>query len=299
MRNRDLDDVTQIEYQQGVEFLKSGQLEKGWEAYDLRYGYGKIGTSLSRDTRHLYWTGEKSDGVVLVDDQGYGDFFHFARYIPMVQRRVGGIVEVACKPGLPELILDSFPGVRIIPLERNAGDMWFYSRTNFPYHLITSLGRLFGTSLDTIPRDVPYIKTKVQKWTNARIGLCWTSEVTWADNYEIKSIPYKLIEPLILRDDAMSLLGIDLKTNYSVENWRDTAAIIDNLDLVITGDFAVAHLSGALGKPTWVLLPYDCDWRWMRDRTDSPWYPTARLIRQTTPGDWIPVIKEVTRWLNP
>jgi hypothetical protein len=291
-----VDPVTQIEFDRGIQYLKDGDYLKGWPLWDLRYGPGNIGQPIESNTKRgytqPYWRGEPTEGVTIVDDQGYGDAFQFLRYIPLLQQRCK-VVEIAPKPGIAELLLDSFPGVRLISFRRHKGDMWFWSNEMYPYHLLTSLGGLFKTTIDTIPNQMPYIKAGRRQIDGKHIGLCWTTDMTCVDNYHTKTIPYELIRPLLDRPDVMSLQ----MEHLNVGTWQETATIINGLSLVITGDFGIAHLAGALGKPIWVMLSHDCDWRWQTgDR--SPWYPTASLYRQDRPGDWQSVLDKIHRRLE-
>ena len=292
----DIDPITHFEYQEGVQYFKEGDYLKAWPLWDLRYGWGKIGvpikSQITTNGMRSYWQGEQTEGIILVDDQGYGDCIQFLRYIPLVQERCK-IVEVAPKPFLGQLILDSFPNVRLIPLERyRDGRMFFHSMTDFPYVHITSLGKIFGTTIDTIPNK-PYIKATKTIKTDKKIGVSWETAIVEADNRFDKSIPKKFIEPLFRDYKCMSLQKEDLNVN----EWSETAAIIHGLDLVISGDFGVTHLAGALGKPTWVMLCHDPDWRWCTG-IQSPWYPTASLYRQDYPGDWKSVLDKITQRLQ-
>lgn len=286
-----IDPITQMEYGEGVNALKVGDYRNGWKGWELRYGYGKIGETIWRsatDQRpRYYWDGKPSEGVILVDDQGYGDFFQFSRYIPLVQQLCKYVL-VACKPGLPELILNSFSGnIGIIPFSRfSNGRMSFVTDTPYPYYHINSLGYLFQSTPETLPNN-PYLKAETIN-IGKKIGVCWKTDITWVDNYNEKVIPDKFIKPIFQNYNAMSLQ----KEHLNVKNWFETASIINGLDVVISGDFSIAHLAGALGKPVWVMLSYDNDWRWGTKNT-TPWYPTASLYRQEYLGDWEGVIHRI------
>ena len=287
-----VDPITQFDYNEGIESFKAGDYLKAWPRWDLRYGYAKIGyptsTNIQNNLWNPYWQGEATEGLIVVDDQGYGDAIQFLRYIPLLYQYCKNI-EVACKPGLNELIQDSFPKVRLIDFRREStGDMWFYGTATYPYYLLTSLGRIFQTTIDTIPNTMPYLKAGSVKFDRPTIGVCWTTDVTWADNYSDKTIPKEIILPLLQEYNCISLQ----KEHLDVRNWSDTAAIINGLDLVISGDFGIAHLAGALGKPLWMMLQHDPDWRWCTGGR-SPWYPTASLYRQDCPGDWNSVLEKI------
>ena len=164
------------------------------------------------------------------------------------------------------------------------------------YHCeITSLGAMLKTTLDTIPQNIPYLRAwQGPPLDNIKIGLHWKTDHTIGERFFVKSIPDEVMEPLLNRDDTISLHVED--TN--AKSFAETAAMVNNLSLVITGDTVIAHLAGALGIPTWILLSHDCDWRWLRKRLDSPWYPSVRLFRQKELNDWVGVINEVRSALD-
>ena len=275
-----LDPITQLEYDEGVKYLRDGNYKQGWPLYEKRYGPTH---DLSKR-----WQGDYQECVVLYNLQGFGDCIQFLRYIPIV-KQLCNVIEIAFQSSLTKLVVDSFPYVKPIRWEREG----FYSQhKNFQKYPITSLGYLFNTTLDTIPRQIPYLKASTIQ-TNKKIGICWETSVTWnmlGQHPSKRIIPRQLIDPLLSRNDVISLV---LKGD-----WSTTAAIVNDLDLIISGDFAVAHLAGALGKPVWIVLPHEADWRWLKDRIDSPWYPTARLFRQPEPGNWTNVLKEVGQELD-
>jgi hypothetical protein len=179
----------------------------------------------------------------------------------------------------------------------------------------------FKTTLETIPADVPYLSApadRLARWRASldtlprpRVGLMWTRGGSPQDR---RSMPLRVLLPLLelrdiqfvalqkeLPDGEAALLqstGVRSFLGERLADLADTAAIIAMLDLVITIDTSIAHVAGALGKPMWVLLPFSADWRWLRARSDSPWYPTARLFRQSAPGDWQSVVTQVAQALQ-
>jgi hypothetical protein len=183
-----------------------------------------------------------------------------------------------------------------------------------------SLPLVFGTRVDTIPARVPYLAAPADRraaWAarlgpatpgRRRVALCWAGNAAYATDM-LRSVPLALLEPLLsepevelylvqteLRagDDAVvaSHPGVvDLRRD--LQDFADTAAVLERMDLVISVDTAVAHLAGALARPLWVMLPFAADWRWLEERTDSPWYPTARLFRQPAFGDWGSVTRAI------
>jgi ADP-heptose:LPS heptosyltransferase len=187
---------------------------------------------------------------------------------------------------------------------------------------LMTLPLAFGTSCDTIPSQVPYLKAndeRVRAWrqrlgsgSRRRIGIAWSGNPAQPDD-RLRSIPAERLTPLLQRRDCefhavqtgltdidaeqLAQLGVHVHST-DLHDFGETAALMVALDLVISVDSAPAHLAGALARPTWLLLQSNADWRWMRDRTGSPWYPTMRLFRQPTPGDWDSVIAAIVRALD-
>jgi tetratricopeptide (TPR) repeat protein len=273
--------------------LALGDYTSGWPLYEN--WHNNIDPETYKKDKASQWDGQPTDNLVILrDDQGFGDCIQFLRYVPMVQERCSKILMVV-KPGLEQLVRNSFPGLQYSPyqitdrmIQIRCDPLDFPTLRQSP---ITSLGSVFNTTVDSIPNKVPYLFAPGHGIRG--VGVCWNSGNQW-ENAHIKSIPYRLIRPLIDATAALSLQQEDLRVN----SFAETAAIIKELDLVITVDTAVAHLAGALGKPVWILLAKDCSWRWMQNRTDSPWYPTAKLYRQKTAGDWQPVIDDVMKALD-
>lgn len=189
-----------------------------------------------------------------------------------------------------------------------------------------SLPGLFGTTLETIPCVVPYLHaepSRVRHWRGVlaphngiTVGICWRgnpqhyddrnrsmnldyfTSLTQIPGVRLISLQKPVNEPDTARLASLGIANIGVRMDPGIDQFIDTAAVIKNLDLVITIDSAVAHLAGALGKPVWVLLPLVPDWRWLLDRDDSPWYPSMRLFRQTQQTDWTEVIARVSEALR-
>jgi hypothetical protein len=257
------------------------------------------------------WNGEPlaGKGIYLYIEQGFGDAIMFARYAPMVAAR-GGTVLFCVRPPLKEL-LTGLPGV-IVGVPGDQGPRCHYMCP------LLSLPRIFKTRLDIIPGGVPYIHAvpeRVEKWKpriprdgKLTVGLVWAGGRDYKAD-RVRTVGFERFAPLLghpdvryvslhteLREeDAARMAAHPEIVHFGSEivDFADTAAIVSQLDLVISVDTAVAHLAGAMAKPLWLLLPFTPDWRWLLGRDDSPWYPTVRLFRQERNGDWPGVIARV------
>jgi tetratricopeptide (TPR) repeat protein len=291
--------------------LKRGDYRAGWAEYAKRWrasDYEAIAVEGIPE-----WHGEPIDGkrILLVREQGFGDQFQFLRYA-RVLAELGATVDVCVRAPLLE-IAQRVPGVRRAWTGTPGGDYNFWVS-------LMSVPSCVGTELTTIPADVPYLfadEAKAEQWrqrlhavagSRPKVGLVWAGSPTFG-NDRYRSMPLAALAPLcdltgvawfnLQKGAAQTQLAHLPETlrphdlTADLNDFADTAALIDGLDLVISVDTSVAHLAGALGKPVWVLLPANSDWRWLENRSDSPWYPSARLFRQTTLGDWAPVIAQV------
>ncbi len=282
--------------------LLQGRFEEGWREFEWRWrkkGY----TSLSRSFDTPPWTGEplNSKTILIHAEQAFGDTIQFARYLPMVADR-GGKVILECPAQLARL-LETVEGVcQVVP----AGS----SLPRFNYHApLMSLPLIFGTTPGTIPTNVPYLSAPAEctiHWQgllendpHIKIGIVWAGRRK-PDPH--RSCQLKELAPLAAIKEATFYTlqigegaeqaaspppGMELvDLTGQITDFADTAALIVQLDMVVSIDTAVAHLAGALGKPTFLLLPFAPDWRWMLDRKDSPWYPTMRIFRQDRRNSW-------------
>jgi len=276
-------------------YLRAGRFADGWAEYEWRWL--RPGTPVEHRNAPA-WDGGPLEGrtLLLVCEQGLGDTLQFARYLPHVVRK-GGSVILRCQPELVRL-LSGFSGVAHIVTREDPLPAFDVQSS------LMSLPGLFGTTVDTIPNQVPYLPKPEDLASGAldgdglKVGLVWGSSPTDPS----RSCPLSKLAALgrvpgarffSLQKGAWAAdLGQTPDTEFiedlsgRIHDMADTAAFIGQLDLIITVDTSVAHLAGALGRPTWILLPYLADWRWMVDREDCPWYPTARLFRQEAPGDW-------------
>jgi Flp pilus assembly protein TadD len=292
--------------------LLIGRLREGFCAYEWRRR-GKA------EPQAPLWTGDApiaGKTILIHAEQGFGDTIQFIRYVPIVAT-LGARVIVAVPPPLKPLIA-AMPGITAL----TAGD----AQPAFDFHCpIMSLPFAFGTEIDTIPGPVPYLRpspdrialwrarlTEIAKGSQRRVGIVWAGNASFARDRR-RSIPFASLLPLLAMpattfialqrevpsSDAATLAARPRVVNIGPEfrDFGDAAAAISLLDLVIGVDTAFVHLAGAIAKPVYLLLSYSPDFRWMLDRSDSPWYPTARLFRQSASGDWETVIDQVARRL--
>jgi tetratricopeptide (TPR) repeat protein len=298
--------------------LLSGDFEPGWEEYEWRWRT-RATAPWRRDFAQPLWVGEEplADRTILLhDEQGFGDAIQFVRYLPLVAARAAKVI-LEVQPPLKAL-LSRVAGAALV---RGRGEDLPAFDVRCP---LLSLPLAFKTRLDTIPATVPYVSAsedRIIKWKQRlppegkrRIGIAWAGNPAFSGD-RTRSIGLPRFAPLLsvegvelysiqrdLRDGDRDILrshpGV-VQLGDAMEDFDDTAAIISLLDLVISSDTSVVHLAGAMGKPVWVLLQHVADWRWLMDRDDSPWYPTARLFRQPAIDDWESVVARVMRELLP
>ena len=290
--------------------LQTGRLREGWALYESRWQTPSLPPR--RFTAPL-WQGEAlGDGVLLLHaEQGIGDTLQFCRYVRLAAERARVVLEV--QPPLRRLLARSLPDVEQI-ITRGQ------TLPQFSRHCpLLSLPRIFNTTLDTIPAEIPYLspdpaeaaawQTRLAALPGLRVGLAWRGNQAFADAKRKRDMDVAYLAMLAaipgisfvsLQKDlspeaqatAQSLLPL---TDWTSElgDFAQTAALVAELDLVIAVDTAVVHLAGALGRPAWLLNRFDPCWRWLRDRDDSPWYPTLRQFRQSAVGDWAGVMQRV------
>ncbi len=292
-------------------YLVQGDFERGWPEFNWRFG------SLIKTPHNFHQKNLSEKRILIRVEWGLGDNIQFIRFAQQLKKQ-GAIIFVQSYHELVPL----FSRCPYIDRVIKCGDA-------FPPHDIQipmlSLAHACNTTLDTIPQKIPYLypdENLVQKWQQIipkdtfNIGICWQGK---GDQHAPASLQKNI--PLALFAPVAQLPQVKIYSLQKTENtdkklplnittfddtfdkmhgrFMDTAAVIKNLDLVITIDTSIAHLAGALGTPVWVLLPKYTDWRWMHNRTDSPWYPTMRLFRQKKGGNWYDVIDEVVNALKP
>ncbi len=298
-------DYAEAHYNLGWSLLLAGDFAEGWTEFEWRWRIA--GGQVARDLPAPFWTGEPLDGrtLLLHAEQGAGDTFMFCRYVALAARR-GRVVLEAPAPLVG--LLSRLPGLAGIVTAGAA-------LPPFDLHCpLLSLPRAFGTTLATVPAEIPYLAAdpvRIAAWRERlrgiggrRIGLVWAGNPTQRDDRR-RSIPLAALAPLATvpgvtfvslqkgrretPPDGMRLVD----WTDELRDYDDTAALIEALDLVVGVDTGVVHLAGALGRPVWVMNRFEPYFAWMTERADSPWYPSLRQFRQTAPGDWVGVIESV------
>jgi Tfp pilus assembly protein PilF len=305
-------DLVSAHWNRSLAWLQKGDYERGWVEYEWRWQRKQ---TPKRPFTQPLWDGSPlaERSILLYMEQGLGDMLQFIRYARLVKER-GGTVIVECPPFLMPLF--SF----VSGIDRLVGED--QSLPGFDVQApLMSLPRLLGTTLANIPAEVPYLHAEgalAEEWARKlselrgfKIGIAWQGNRhhKW-DRF--RSIPLAEFEPLArlrgvrlislqkgygteqLRANRFPVTELADELDASAGAFMDTAAIMKNLDLVITTDTALAHLAGGLGMPVWMALSAIADWRWLTGRDDSPWYPTMRLFRQTKLGDWSDVFERLT-----
>jgi tetratricopeptide (TPR) repeat protein len=303
-------DDADASFNEALALLTLGEYRRGFEKYEYRWQ--RTGMPQRRSRGRPLWLGEyplTRKTVLIHAEQGLGDTIQFARYVPLVAEGGANVVlEVQS-----EL-------VALMRGLRGANTVIARGETPPPFDVHCPLGSLplaFKTEPDTVPAEVPYLAAddaSLAKWSSRigelarpRIALTWSGHASHVNDRN-RSIAFTRLAPLfsvaarfvsiqrdVRKDDAAALAAESRVTHVgdALETFADTAAVIALSDLVICVDTAVAHLAGAMGRPVWVMLPFAPDWRWTLDGETSPWYPTARLFRQTSIGDWDSVIARV------
>jgi hypothetical protein len=317
-------DLADGHFNAGLCRLMLGDLERGWQQHEWRWDTAQL-RAVKRNFVQPQWRGtEDLSGktILLHAEQGFGDTLQFCRYVTKVAERADRIIlEV---PKSLQALMQSLPGpLQII----TAGD----PLPDFDMHCpLLSLPLAFATRLETIPSQIPYLSAPAEKakvWRDRlgthdalRVGLVWAGDprkqMPGAHRIDRqRSLTFDQLAPIVdvqncafyslqKGDDAVAQLHnnalrhrvIDWSENF--HDFSDTAALIENLDLVIAVDTSVLHVAGALGKPLWLINRYNTCWRWLLDRDDSPWYPSLRQFRQDSTRQWGPVITRIAAALQ-
>lgn len=293
-----------------------GDYVEGWKLYEWRWKL-KNREAFIRDFTQPLWLGDhpiEGKKLLIYPEQGMGDIIQFSRYVSMLASMGANVILELPRP-LASLMSTLEGEYTIIEYGRNLPKFDFQCP-------ITSLPLAFKTTVETIPATVPYLyanSEKTNRWSDKlglkekqRVGLVWSGSTTHNNDHN-RSLLLKQLEPIFqlsvefhclqkeIRDDDLEMLSSISNLNCHQDDlfdFSDTAALIDQMDIVISVDTSVAHLAGALGKTVWILLPFTPDYRWLLNRKDSPWYPTATLFRQPAIGDWTSVIHDIIEQLE-
>lgn len=294
-----------LHWDHALSLLRLGRLREGWEEFEWRWSAPGFACP-PRHTGVPKWDGSALGNrrLLVHAEQGLGDTIQFCRYLPLLSRRSAEIV-FECPPPLARLMGSLDGAAQIVHRDQSPGSV----DVHVP---LLSLPRLFGTTTGSIPANVPYLAAEESdraRWAEElpvtdgrpRVGFVWSGSATHR-NDALRSMTSDHVARFLSKVDV-SGFGLQVEGGGGpagltdlggrLHDFAETAAVVANLDLVVTVDTAVAHLAGALGRPVWVLLPFAPDWRWLLGRDDSPWYPTMRLFRQTTRGDWDEVLVRV------
>jgi tetratricopeptide (TPR) repeat protein len=292
--------------------LLTGDFSAGWTGREARWKIPAFSASYPRFQQPM-WRGEEpvaAKTILVHVDEGLGDTIQFARYLPMLAAREARVILVVAD-GLQPLLSGMAGVTQCLPLSAGL--------PSFDMHCpLSSLPRIFRTTLDTIPASTSYLPNpsaeRLQAWEKRlrsrdrpRVGLVWSGS-TDHRNDRNRSIPLQMFMRILDMDATFVSLQKDARAadkamlaeradivdlTAHLTDFVETAALVSCLDLVVTVDTSVAHLAGAMGRPTWVMLPYLPDYRWLLDRDDSPWYPTMRLFRQDATRDYAPVLDRI------
>ena len=310
-------DDAEARYHLAMLLLARGDFPAGWAMHEVRWQTPALRPA-RRDLPQQQWRGEPSSGKTLLihAEQGFGDTLQFCRYVTLAAQRGLDVILQVQEPLVR--LLGSLPGPTMaVPLGA--------ALPAFDLHCpMMSLPLALGTTLETIPAAIPYLRPDQAKAASWRSHLCETPGlcvgVVWAGNPRAhniaaaatdrrRSIAPTMLEPLAAVP-GVRLISLQkngppppaslalVEVMAEMADFADTAALVDALDLVVSVDTSVAHLAGALGKPVWLMDRFDPCWRWMLNRRDSPWYPTMRLYRQPAPNDWQSVVAEIARDLQ-
>ena len=300
-----------------VAYLLSGDYAKGWPQYEHRWNFEHLAGTLPNFAQPR-WTGQdlRDKTILVCQEQGLGDTIQFARFI-FGLHNAGARVILQVNDNLAPL----FSGSPVIHQLIDVKD----TPTGFDYWTpIMSIPGVLGVTLQNLPHQLQYLAANaalVQTWQNIlgaktrlRVGICWSGRPdSWINRH--KGMSFEQALGLIKRNPQVDWINLQVECTpeqgsvleqHGVKNFpgmirhfADSAALIHHMDVVVSVDTAVAHLSGALGRPTWIPLNwYGTDWRWLLDRDSSPWYPSARLFRQPALGDWSSVIDKIHQYLG-
>jgi hypothetical protein len=288
--------------------LKLGKFKEGWEDHESRFLKDK--PSDSRDFGKSKWNGSPLHGkrILIASEQGFGDSIQFIRYLKFVKAK-GGEIILECKPEL-KILFEGFSGIDEIVIKH--GDE--IPKVNYDCYIhLMSLPHALG--LEEIPRDGAYLEAKKnigelkgEDSGKFKVGIVWAGNPGQENDknrscklehfLDLKKVPGVQLYSLQKgKSEDLKDIGV-INLSGKIKDFADTAAIVKDLDLIISVDTSLAHLAGALGGKIWTLLSARADWRWFLDREDSPWYPSMRLLRQEKLGDWGSLFEDVCEELG-
>jgi len=300
-----------------VAYLLTGDYARGWSQYEHRWNFEHLAGTLPKFSQPR-WTGQdlREKTILVMQEQGLGDTIQFIRFV-FGLHNAGAQVILQTNDNLAPLFAGSPVIDKIIDVK--------HTPENFDYWTpIMSIPGIMGVTLQNLPHQLQYLAARqdlVQQWQTLlgpkkrlRVGVCWSGRPdSWINRH--KGMPFDVMLDLIKRNPAVEWINLQVECSADqakilqehgvqnfqgqIRNFADTAALIHHMDVVISVDTAIAHLSGALGRPTWIPLNwYGTDWRWLLKRDDSPWYPSARLFRQPKLGDWNSVVEKLHQYLS-
>jgi hypothetical protein len=300
-----------------VAYLLAGDYARGWPQYEHRWNFEHLAGTLPQH-KQPRWTGQdlKDKTILVIQEQGLGDVIQFARFLYPLHA-MGAQIILQVNNNLAPLFANSAIINQIIDI----ADV----PTEFDYWApIMSLAGVLGVTLENLSQQLSYLgvrtdlarewQDRLGKKTRLRVGFCWSGRPdSWINRH--KGMPFDVMCDLIKRNPGYEWINLQVECSEeqaqeletlgvkrypgTIRNFADTAALMHHIDVVISVDTAIAHLAGALGRPTWIPLNwYGVDWRWLLGRDSSPWYPSARLFRQPTMGDWNSVTDKIHQYLS-
>jgi tetratricopeptide (TPR) repeat protein len=298
-------------------YLLSGDYARGWPQYEHRWQFEHLAGTLPQYSQPR-WTGQDLKGktILVCQEQGLGDVIQFSRFMYPLHA-AGARIILQVNNNLAPLFANSAIIDQIVDISENPTDFDYWTP-------IMSLAMTLGITLENLPKQLSYLSARsdlssewaqrLGKKTRLRVGFCWSGRPdSWINRH--KGMPFEVMCRLIQRNPGYEWINLQVECTAeqsaelsrlgvveypgTVRNFADSAALIHHMDVVITVDTAVAHLSGALGRPTWIPLNwYGVDWRWLLGRDDSPWYSSARLFRQPALDDWNSVTDKIHQYLS-
>jgi tetratricopeptide (TPR) repeat protein len=300
-----------------VAYLLAGDYTRGWPQYEHRWNFEHLAGTLPQFSQPR-WSGQdlRDKTILICQEQGLGDTIQFVRFV-FGLHTAGARIILQVNSNLSPLFTGSPVIHQIIDVTETA--------TAFDYWTpIMSIPGILGVTLENLPHQLQYLAPHaelVRQWQDRlglkkrlRVGVCWSGRPdSWINRH--KGMPFETMLELIKRNPGTEWINLQVECtaeqaqileqngvkNFSgqIRNFADSAALIHHMDVVVSVDTAVAHLAGALGRPTWVPLNwYGTDWRWLLNRDSSPWYPSARLFRQSALGDWSTVVDRIHQYLG-